>query len=194
MTIHEEPATSPEPRHSPGRESEIRKTVHRLALAIAGEKEIPPGDRAALRRQERGPAFWKVAVHYLEPAGLLAERSHCSAAEAERRWAAILAGLAHHAESHLRGRRLGVVLAEADVAEARVLRLARARGESLLRAVRAVAHQLGSGGARVDWADFADLILSDGAPPWEDEVRRRLCRDFYRTHDRGSRDIQKEES
>jgi hypothetical protein len=45
----------------------------------------------------------------------------------------------------------------------------------------------------VDWADFAELITSDGAP-WEEEVRRRICRDFYRTLNRGSRDSREEES
>ena len=77
------------------------------------------------------------------------------------------------------------------LAEARLLRLARAHGESLHKAVRAVAQQLASGGWRVDWADFADLITSDGAP-WEEDVRRRLCRDFYRTQ-RSPQKVQKEE-
>lgn len=165
-----------------------REVVHRIALEIADER-IPAGDRAELRQGDRqgkrGPAFWKVAVRHLEPAGLLRDD------EAERRWAAILAGLARHPGSHAKDRRLGVALAEADVAEARVLRLARAHGDSLHKAVRAVAQQLASSGLKVDWGDFADLITSDGAP-WEDEVRRRMCRDFYRT-ERSSQEGPKEE-
>lgn len=165
-----------------------REAVHRIASELA-DNRIPPGDRAALRKEELGPAFWKIAARLLEPAGLLADGPHRD--EAERRWAAILAGMARAPGLHAKGRRLGTVLAEADVAEARVLRLARAHGDSLRKTVRAVAHQLVSGGQRVDWADFADLITSDGAP-WEDEVRRRMCRDFYRT-DRSSQDAKKEE-
>ena len=184
MSTLEPPATSPEP-HKPG----AREVVHRIASEIA-DNRIPPGDRAALRKGELGPAFWKIAVRHLEPAGLLVDGPHRD--EAERRWAAILAGLARAPGLHARGRRLGTVLAEAGVAEARVLRLARAHGESLHKTVRAVAQQLASSGLRVDWADFAELITSDGAP-WEDEVRRRMCRDFYRT-DRSSHDVQKEES
>jgi CRISPR system Cascade subunit CasB len=165
--------------------------VHAVAREIA-DGRIGPGDRGSLRRETVGPAFWRIAVRHLEPAGLLGGDDAPWRADQERRWAAILAGLAHSAELHTPRRRLGVALAEADVAEARVLRLARAHGEPLLATVRAVAHQLGSGGQRVDWADFADLILSDGKP-WEEEVRRRLCLDFYRTRERGFRDDAKTE-
>lgn len=166
-----------------------REVVHKIALEIAQE-HFPAGDRAALRKEQRGPAFWKIAVHHLEPKGLLVDGPWRD--EAELRWAAILAGLARNPQLHRRDRRLGDVLAEADIAEARVLRLARAHGDSLHKTVRAVAQQLASSGLKVDWGDFADLILSDGRP-WEDEVRRRMCRDFYRTIGRGSRDVQKEE-
>jgi CRISPR type I-E-associated protein CasB/Cse2 len=169
--------------------AEAREVVHKIALEIASE-HFPAGDRAALRKEQLGPAFWKVAVRHLEPAGLLMDGPYRD--EAERRWAAILAGLARNPGLHARGRRLGTVLAEAEVAEARVLRLARAHGDSLYKTVRAVAQQLASSGLKVDWGDFADLITSDGAP-WEDEVRRRMCRDFYRTTGRGSRFVQKEE-
>ena len=185
-----EPTTSSEPV-APGagpRKPGVRETAHRIALVIA-DKHFPSGDRAALRKGELGPAFWKLAVQHLEPAGLLPEGPHRE--ESERRWAAIVAGLARAPELHARGRRLGAVLAEADVAEARLLRLARAHGESLHKTVRAVAQQLASGGWRVDQADFADLITSDGAP-WEEDVRRRLCRDFYRTQ-RSPQKVQKEE-
>lgn len=184
MTAPEPPVTNPETRRAGARE-----IVHRIALAIADER-IPPGDRAALRREELGTAFWKIAGLYLEPAGLLAEGP--SRDEAERRWAAILGGIARTPRLHARGRRLGNALAEASVTEDRVLRLARAHGDGLHKIVRAVTQQLASGGLQTDWADVADLILSDGSN-WEDEVRRRMCRDFYRT-DRGSLDARREES
>jgi CRISPR type I-E-associated protein CasB/Cse2 len=178
----------------------IRAVVNAIAKELANDR-IPPGDRAALRRGDRpgkaedriGPAFWKVAVRHLEPADLLSQGDGPRRAEDERRWAAILAGLARGAELHRSGRRLGAVLAEAEVAEERLLRLARARDASLLSTVRAVAQQLTANGHRVDWADFADLILSDGTKR-EESVRRNLCRDFYRTHKRDARQADKEET
>lgn len=185
-----EPETTTAP---PSYAKRVRAAVNAIAAELANDR-IPPGDRAALRRGEDqiGPAFWKVAVHHLEPAVLLSEGDGPRRVEDERRWAAILAGLARGAELHRAGRRLGTVLAEAEVAEARLLRLARAHEESLLRTVRAVAQQLTANGYTVDWADFADLILSDGTKQ-EESVRRRLCRDFYRTHKRDARQADKEE-
>jgi CRISPR type I-E-associated protein CasB/Cse2 len=181
-----DPVTArPEPRSA-------REVVHAIAREIADER-IPPGDRAALRRENLGPAFWRVAVRHLEPGDLLGSEDASWRADAERRWSAILAELARASGQHLKGRRLGAALAEAGVAEARVLRLARAHGESLLKTVRAVAHQLVSGGQHADWADFAALILSDGRT-WEDDERRRLCLDYYRARERGSHDVNKEES
>jgi hypothetical protein len=180
-----EPATTPERRQA-------RQVVHAIAREIAAGR-IPPGDQADLRRERLGPAFWKVAVRHLEPAGFLGAEDTPWRADAERRWTAIVAGLARAGEQHVAGRRLGAALSEADVAEARVLRLARAHGESLLKTVRAVAHQLVSGGQRADWADFAALILSDGKD-WEAEVRRRLCLDYYRAQEHGSGDANQEES
>ena len=84
------------------------------------------------------------------------------------------------------------MLAGAGIAEARVLRLVRSQGEALLANVRAISHQLAATGHRVDWSDFAALILSDDAP-WADDVRRRLCLDYYRALRHGSREMNKEE-
>lgn len=184
MSAHE-PAAAPERRSA-------RQVVHAIAREIAAGR-IPAGDQADLRRERPGPAFWKVAVRHLEPAGLLGAEDAPWRADAERRWTAIVASLARAGEQHVGGRRLGVALSEADIAEARVLRLARAHGESLLKTVRAVAHQLVTGGHRADWADFAMLILSDGTD-WEAGVRQRLCIDYYRAEEHGSRDANQEES
>jgi len=183
--------------HDSGAAAEPRKArqvVHAIAREIAAGR-IPAGDQADLRRERLGPAFWKVAVRHLEPAGLLGAEDAPWRADAERLWTAIVAGVARAGEQHVEGRRLGAALAEADVAEARVLRLARAHGENLLKTVRAVAHQLVSGGQRADWADFAALILSDGREKdWEDAVRRGLCLDYYRAKEHGFRNVNQEES
>jgi CRISPR type I-E-associated protein CasB/Cse2 len=170
---------------------QARQVVYAIAREMAAGR-IPAGDQANLRRERLGPAFWKVAVRHLEPAGLLGAADAPWRGDAERRWTAIVAGLARAGGQHVERRRLGTALAEAQVAEARVLRLARAHGDSLLKTVRAVAHQLVTGGQRADWGDFAALILSDGQD-WEEEVRRRLCLDYYRAEEHGSRDANQEE-
>jgi CRISPR-associated protein Cse2 (CRISPR_cse2) len=175
----------------PAESRKARGVVYAIASAMA-DGHIPAGDRAALRREQLGPAFWRLAVRYLEPARLLGPESAPWRRETERRWAAIVANVAHADHCHVPDRRLGAALSAADVAEARVLRLARAHGERLFPAVRAVSHQLISGGHRADWADFADLILSDGSP-WQDDVRRRLCLDYYRAQARPAREPHDEE-
>lgn len=152
--------------------SQIPRVIDSLSQKLASD-HFPPADLAALRRGEgAGPAFWKIAVHHLEPVGVL------HSTDQETKWAAILAGMAKMPGRHAKGRRLGHVLAETKVHEMRVLRLLRARGDALLDTVRTVAHQLASQGETVDWTDLAHLILSEGSD-WEDPVRRQIALDYY---------------
>lgn len=159
-----------------------RSAARRIAAAIAGG-QVARGDVSALRRARPGdlggPAVWKLAVRFLEPDGLLHEEGpHRDAME--RRWTALLAGMAS-AKSSGKGRQLGSALADAKVSEARVLRLLRARGVALLRVVRTVVHQLDSSGTTIDWGELAELVLSEGKPEWQEAVRRRVARAYYRT-------------
>jgi CRISPR-associated protein Cse2 (CRISPR_cse2) len=176
--------TAPHPIDRP-RGAREREVVDALAREMVAER-IPMGDQAALRRERLGPAFWRVVLRHLEPAGLLSREDSPSRGEDERIWSAILAELARAAPLHVRGHRLGTALAEAGVAEARVLRLARAHREGLRKAVRAIAQQLVAGGQRADWSDLAVLLLADGSNRDEGE-RRRLCLDYYRAREHGSR-------
>lgn len=161
----------------------IGKVIDRLAADFKSDHGIPAGDIAALRRYRPGdggsPVFWKLAVHYLEPDGYLPEYEGAAREKAEKRWAAILAGMAETKGRHDKKRKLGKVLRDEDVKEHRVLRLLRARDLPLLRIVRSVVHQLSSAGAAFDWNDLAQLILSDGTKR-EKSVRRRIARDYYR--------------
>lgn len=149
------------------------------AVAVSMDRVLPPGDVAALRRLRPGDAdcaaFWKLLATHLTgelPAGG-APRD-----EAERRWAVILQALARMRGLHAPGLRLGRTLAAAGLAEARVLRLLRARHEALADAVRVTAHFLANGAVPSDQAEMAALILSDGRTD-EESVRRRIARDFY---------------
>lgn len=165
----------------------LRSTVNRLVQAMRKEGALTSGDRAALRRQRPGelggPVFWKVAARYLEPAGLLPPARSRWRDDAERRWAVVLAAIAELADLHRTGpgHRLGRVLADHEISEARVLRLLRAHDEALLDTVRDVVHQLASRGARVDLSDLASLVTSDSTH-WESDVRRSIALDYYRSH------------
>lgn len=167
----------------------LRQVIRKLGRELDHPEwgSIPPGDVSALRRSRPGdiggPAFWKIAVREIEPAGLLPPATAPWRDDAERRWTTILAGMAEMAGLHSGGLSLGRALAgpsgsERLVSEARVLRLLQAHGESLLRLVRPVAHQLASRGARLDWTDLAHLVLSDGKES-QDHVRRRIALDYY---------------
>lgn len=143
---------------------------------------LSPGELAELRRlrydEPGGPAFWRLVARRIEPASRLPEDGPARV-EAERRWAVILRAVAELASLHRPGRRLGIALAAAGVSEGRVLRLLRAHGEVLFDAVRTTTHQLATAGEPVDATDLAHLVLSSERDR-EEEVRRRIARDFYR--------------
>ena len=165
----------------------LRSTVGRLVQAMQKDGAVTSGERSALRRQRPGepggPVFWKLAARYLEPADLLPPVGSKRRDSAERQWAVVLAAIAELADFHRSGsaHRLGRVLADRSVSEARVLRLLRAHDAALLDTVRDVVHQLASSGARVDLSDVANLVTSDGTD-WETDVRRSIALDYYRSH------------
>lgn len=166
--------------------SSIPKIISRIAARLRDDGAI--GDRAALRRlsfeSPDAPAFWRIVVSDLQP--VLSETRHFRE-EQERRWAAILGGLAEvvGAGLHVPRRRLGEAAADAQLHEMRFLKLLRAHGDALLALVRPLAHQLVSRGVPVDWADVARLVLSDGCPH-EDRVRRDLARSYFSSVSRQS--------
>ena len=152
-----------------------RAVIHKIAERLASDDAI--GERAALRRLDINapdkPEFWKLVVGELEPFVR-------PPLEYERRWAVILAGLAEVAGAKLHEPRcaLGKAAAEAGVHETRFTRLLRAHDDALLALIRPLARQLVAQGKAVDWADVADLVLSDGGPN-EEQVRHRQARSYY---------------
>jgi CRISPR type I-E-associated protein CasB/Cse2 len=153
-----------------------RGTIRAIADRLARE-DYPPGDLAQLRRLQPdhpdGRAFWRLVVEHA-PAALNDERL-------ARALAICLRGMAIMREL-LRGepRRLGVALAGAGVSEHRVLRLLRSDAQRLDEELRQLARLLASKGddGRFDWADAFDLVCSAGTER-EDEIRRRIARDYY---------------
>lgn len=156
--------------------SDLSSLVGRLAHAI--DRELSPGDVAALRRFDAddpgGPAFWKLAATVLPDA--VGEGP--GAEELERRWAAIACGMALTSGQHAPGRAAGEALADAGFAELRFVRLLRAHGDPLLHALRTTARFLASKAIPLDWRDLAALVLSDGRSD-EERVRRRIARSYY---------------
>lgn len=156
----------------------LASLVSSIARLLVTGGAVTRGDISALRRMDPrspAPAFFKIE-------GLLLD-DHLPGdagprADAETRWAAITAGLAHLGDLHRPGARLGRVLAEARWAEQRFVRLVRADVERLADELPALARFLAAKGSTVDWSGAAQLILSAGTARGED-VRRHLARDYY---------------
>lgn len=155
----------------------LSSLVGKLTHAI--DELLSPGEVADLRRLDPNapyrPAFWKVAARYLEHEIPLGGEARD---EMERRWAAILSGMAQTQKFHQPGRRLGQALAEAGLSELRLTRLLRARGEKLLDELRGVVRVLASKGQAFDWTHLANLVLSEGYKH-EEKVRRQIARDYF---------------
>jgi hypothetical protein len=148
-------------------------------LTLLIDERLSPGDIAALRRMRPDdigvPVFWRlVASELMVALGPDGSRRD----ELERRWAVILQALAEL--RHLRNPRisLGAALADADIAEQRLLKLLRAGGDALSDAIRVIAHHLATKGVPVRAADIAWLVLSDGRTD-EEAVRRQIARNYY---------------
>lgn len=173
-------SNSPESLSEAG--SPLRATVSRLARAL--EKQLSPGDVAALRRLDpddpAAPAFFKVAVQLLEDVMPDVESAGEPARmEAERRWAAILCAMALTSGLHRFDRPLGSALAESGFAELRLTRLLRARGDQVFPALRAAAQYLASKAEPFDPTDLARLVLSEGRRD-EEKVRRAIARSYFK--------------
>lgn len=163
--------------------SGLASTIGSIAHSI--EQVLPNGEVAQLRRlrpdEAASPAFWKVVVAHLEPDGQLPEGEGPLREDLERRWAVILRGMAEMKGLHRPRRRLGTALAEAGVAEPRVLRLLRSADEVLHETLRTTVHQLATKAEPIDWTDAAFLVLTDGRSR-EESVRRSIARAFYARH------------
>lgn len=159
--------------------------VNRLAFQLGPSGMLTAGDASELRRASprRPPAgFFKLEGLLLDDV-LPGDAS--PRAEAETRWAAIVAGLAQLGSLHRPGRRLGDALFDADFSELRFSRLMRSDAERLIDDLPMLARFLAAKGVPVDWAGAAHLLLSSGSGI-EESVRRHVARDYYRSALRGS--------
>jgi CRISPR type I-E-associated protein CasB/Cse2 len=181
-------STGPEPAEP--RESYFRRIqagINALGAAFAQTENsshgrFSSGDLAELRRLDHqagyastGSAFWRIVVEDLEPRQLVGE---AAGEGALRPWLAILQGLATLGGLHQPQRHLGSALVETGISEARLTRLLSARGDTLLDQLRPLAHQLRSQNQAANWAEAAQLVLSDGRSN-ADRVRQGIARSFY---------------
>ncbi len=151
-----------------------RKAVGDIAWHMERE-DYPAGQLASLRRLQparpEGAAFW-LLVNTHAPVALDNER-------AERAVAITINGMAiaHPFHRSPERRSLGFAMAEAEISEARLLRLLRTDAEALPGEVRRLARLMGSKGdaGRFDWFDVFALAY------WpNDAIRRRIAKDYYR--------------
>jgi CRISPR type I-E-associated protein CasB/Cse2 len=168
----------------------IANEIAGTATAGGERRGLSPGDLAALRRGDGGPAFYRIAVRHLEPRDLLPAPGAARRDEREEQWIAILQGMAAMDGLHRPGVRLGNALAARDaarrprVSEARVLRLLAAEGEALRVVLRGVVRQLATAGQAADWTDLAELLLTDPESRRGRHVRRAVAFDYYRMADK----------
>lgn len=160
-------------RPAPKKLQDVADALHK-ALGVMSN-----GDRASLRKMSpedlHQPAFWKLSTGFLQAA--LPPEDTAWRAVQEQRWAVVLSVAA--SALHSPSMRLGSALARAGVAEVRLTRLLRARGDQLPVAVRTLAQQIVTSGVPFDFADLAWLVLSEGSAD-EDRARQQIARDYYR--------------
>lgn len=151
-----------------------RKVVGAIAWHMERE-DYPAGQLASLRRLQPdrpdGAAFW-LLVNEHAPFALDSER-------AERALAITINGMAiaHPFHRSPERRSLGFAMAEAEISEARLLRLLRTNAAALPGEVRRLARLMAAKGdaGRFDWFDVFALAY------WpNDAIRRRIAKDYYR--------------
>lgn len=144
------------------------------------EGSLPSGDRAALRRIDLDapvtPTLWKVlfALDQDDAPDWISENRW------ERRWAALLMGMAHCAGLHDYDVPLGQALAEAGWSETRFVRLLEADDETLMVLLRRVAQYLASKQQPANWDDMRGLLFYQSGDTAED-IRLSIARSYYRT-------------
>lgn len=153
-----------------------RDAVREIARRI-GRDDYPAGSLAELRRLDPekpdGPAFWWLVAQHAPRAF---DDDHAAWALATVVQGMAIAHPFHRPSDGLR--LLGRALAEADVSEARLMRLLRSPWSDLPEELRRLARLMGAKGdaGRFDWSDAFDLLF------WRDgeSIRRRIARDYYR--------------
>ena len=156
----------------------LAERIHSMARAFGHGGSFTDGDLAALRRMDPrvpdAPAFWKVHALFLDD---IAPAGGDAADEFERRWAALVVGLAHLRGLHRKGAHLGRACAAAGLSELRFSRLLRAEGDALQAELLTLARFASAKAEALDWSDAARLVFLSGEDG--ERVRRRIAREYF---------------
>lgn len=160
--------------------SEPRDTVYAVSAWLRG---LSDAERRQIERNPEMPSgcFWRMTHEVLEPRGAFASGDIKTT---EHRWAVIASAMAAMVSANLirQGLRPGQVLAT-FLKEDRFIRLVHRNGRQLEVLLRTTVKHAISKKAGFDFADLAELILTDGTPN-QRNPRIRLSRDFYRAANR----------
>lgn len=146
-------------------------------IACLKKLEVRRPDQPRVTQINAGDSvFEKLFVTQLEANELLSDQSSDLQVS---QWVAIIQGLATVYSLQNSRARLGTAIHRTGIDNRRLLRFAEASGYSLWLQTRRIAQYIYNKGQFVDWADAADLVLSEGRPHAAD-VRRQLMRDYKR--------------
>ncbi len=145
--------------------------------AFLGSAGLSNGDRATLRRmhfnQQPPLGFYKLALTRLPPGW--------DAGQLQRDWMVIVAGMCiMYPNIHRDDQPVGVELARAHYAEARLERLLAANGDTRRTLVLRLTRFLASRHSACDWNDVAGLLLIRD-PDKLERLHRRIASHFYAT-------------
>lgn len=152
----------------------LPKVIAQLA-GFLGSAGLSNGDRVTLRRmhfnQQPPLGFYKLALARL-PAGW-------DAGQMQRDWMVVVSGMClMYPNIHRGDQPLGVELARAHYAEARLERLLAADGDTRRTLVLRLVRFLASRHTACDWNDVAGLLLTRDQDKLE-RLQRRIAGHFY---------------
>lgn len=153
---------------------QLSHVIPRLA-AFIGSTGLSNGDRAMLRRMQFDQmpplGFYKLAQTRL-PSGW-------DSVQAERDWMVVVSGMClMYPSIHRSDQPLGVALARAHYAEARLERLLASNGDAQRTLVLRMVRFLASQHAACDWNDIARILLTRD-PDKREHLYRRIASHFY---------------
>ena len=153
--------------------------VGRVAHAI--DRILSPGDVAELRHlapsDPFAPAFFKLMASIVDPDQKLSAEGRTRDI-IEHRWASFFQAAATMRGMHNPARKLGNALASAGYTELRLVRLLRARDNTLFKEIRTCAHFLAAKAQTCDLTDLAHLLLVTNTEQAE-SIRRTVARAYY---------------
>ncbi|MFO7914160.1 MAG: type I-E CRISPR-associated protein Cse2/CasB [Candidatus Krumholzibacteriales bacterium] len=153
--------------------------VNGIANAMNREM-ISRGDLAEFRRitsfDNTSPSFRKIVNKYIPENA----RKEYPDEMKSKSWSVILAGMArmfpfHHDHNIA----MGIALAKSHFSESRLTRLLQSSGSAFFDSVRRVSIHLASRSQRLNWIEFAALILSTN-PEKKAEIREKIAIDYYK--------------